>query len=129
MMGGCETLTEERKKEKLFAVNEELFIGISEEEFDRLTFESNTPSLVMFGAERCKVCKELHPMLEELLPNYAGKINNYFIDIDANKDMMKRFRLRGIPMLLIFSGGEVKERLAGLPSEEELIDALKRILV
>lgn len=128
MRKGIKTLTEEKQKEKLFTINEELFTSISSVEFDSLTFESSTPALVLFGAERCKVCKELYPVLEEILPDYAGEINSYFMDVDANKDMMKRFRLRGIPTMLIFKGGEVKERIAGLPSQEELVEVIERVL-
>lgn len=101
-----------------------LIASISESEFDSLTFESSSPALVFFGAERCSVCKELLPTVEEIAEEYSGKMNVYWVDVDQYKALFKRFRLRGIPNLLLFSGGEVKERIGGLHTREELVEMI-----
>ena len=113
----------EDKSQNLFDINKELFIKIfKESDFDSLTFDSSIPVLVLFGAERCKVCKELQPILEVVLDDYDGKIKSYYVNVDENEDLKKRFRLRGIPTLLLFNHGELRERIAGLKSQEELIE-------
>lgn len=105
-----------------------LITSISESEFDSLTFESSRPALVFFGAERCAVCKELLPTVEEIASDYAGKMKVYWVDVDEYKALFKRFRLRGIPNLLLFSGGEVKDRIGGLHSKEELVQVIDGVL-
>lgn len=121
-------MTEEKKREKLFSINKDLFYSISNIEFDDMIFNSSTPALVLFGAERCAVCKELNSTLEEILPDYAGKLNSYYVDVDRYKDLMKRFRLRGIPTVLLFNDGEVKERIVGVQSMEQLVEVIDRAL-
>ena len=109
-------------------MSEDLIINISEVEFDKLTFDSSTPSMVMFGAERCSVCKELLPTVQELADDYAGKMNVYWVDVDLYKSLFKRFRLRGIPNLMIFSKGEIQDRMGGLLSKDELNEVIIRVL-
>ena len=109
-------------------MSEELIVNISDVEFDKLTFDSSTPSMVMFGAERCSVCKELLPTVLELASDYAGKLNIYWVDVDLYKSLFKRFRLRGIPNLMIFNKGEIQDRMGGLLSKDELNEVIIRVL-
>lgn len=109
-------------------MSEELIVNISDVEFDKLTFDSSTPSMVMFGAERCSVCKELLPTVQELAADYAGKMNVFWVDVDQYKALFKRFRLRGIPNLMVFNKGEIKERMAGLLSKGEITEVINRAL-
>jgi thioredoxin 1 len=109
-------------------MSENLIVNLSDEEFDRLTFDSSIPSMVMFGAERCNVCKELYPTVEEIAEEYAEKMKVFWVDVDQYKLLFKRFRLRGIPNLMIFNKGEIKDRMGGLLSKEELIEIINRAL-
>lgn len=99
----------------------EVFERLTDENFDDQTFDSTMPSLVFFGAERCDICKELQPIIEELIQDYAGRLNVYFVDVDTYGDLHKRFRLRGIPQLLIINDAEVKTRIGGLHEKEDIM--------
>ncbi|MDQ7095172.1 thioredoxin family protein [Desulfosporosinus sp. PR] len=103
---------------------QDLLSGISAGEFDKATFDSSIPSLVFFGAARCHVCKELLPTVEETLSHYNGKIKGFWVDVDENKPLFQRFRLKGIPNLLLISQGEVKCKLGGLHTREELLEMI-----
>lgn len=103
-------------------------VSIAESEFDSLTFESGVPALVFFGAERCSVCKELLPAVEEIASEYTGKMNVYWVDVDQYKALFKRFRLKGIPNLLLFNCGEVKERIGGLHPKEDLVELIDGVI-
>lgn len=109
-------------------MSEELIVNINDREFDKLTFDSNTPSLVMFGAERCGVCKELLPTVHEIAADYAGRMNVYWVDVDQYKPLFKRFRLRGIPNLMVIHNGEIKDRMGGLLSKNEITEAINKVL-
>ncbi|MBS3970687.1 MAG: thioredoxin family protein [Clostridia bacterium] len=109
-------------------MNPETMKSISDLEFDSLTFESSMPTVVFFGAERCTVCKELLPTVEELAEEYAEKVRFYMVDVDEYKSLVTRCRLRGIPQLLLFKNGEIRERIGGLRSKEELLDSLGKLL-
>lgn len=101
---------------------------IGEREFDKFIFESNTDSIVFFGATRCKVCREQIPILEQVAYEYREKVKTYWIDVDKYEDLFYRFRLQGIPNILIFTKGEVVEKIRGLNSRETLIKIIDKIL-
>lgn len=101
---------------------------IEENEFDSLTFESNIATLVFFGARRCPVCREQMPILEKVYYEYKNEINVYWVDVDKNKELFHRFRLCGIPNILIFNDGEVKDKIRGLNSKETLIQVISKVL-
>ncbi len=97
---------------------------LGEADFDLHTFESARPALVFFGAERCSVCQELLPTIEELGPEFP-EVKMYWVDVDLNKSLFSRFRLRGIPTLLLFKDGVAGKRIGGLRTKEELISFLQ----
>ena len=101
---------------------------ITDLEFDSYTFESNMPVMVLFTAERCGVCKELLPIVEEIAEKYADNLKTYKIDVDIYKSIATRLRLRGIPQVLFFKEGEIKERIGGLRSEEELEEIIDTLV-
>lgn len=105
-------------------MNKRLFFNLTEANFDEETFESREPVLVFFGAVRCSVCKELQPIVEEIADEYTGKLKVCWVDVDEYKSLIKRFRIRGIPNLILFKNGEVEERLGGLHAKEELVSLI-----
>lgn len=99
---------------------------IGEKEFDRLTFDSEILALVFFGVRRCKVCQQQIPIIENLAYEYKKKINTFWVDVDKYKPLFLRFKLHGVPNILIFSDGEVKERIRGLNSKELFIQIINK---
>lgn len=96
--------------------------------FDSMTFDSAEPVIAFFGAERCSVCKELAPTVEEIAAEFADRLRVYQVDVDNDKNLATRFRLRGIPQILIFKNGEIAERMGGLQSKEDIVEVLNRVL-
>lgn len=101
---------------------------IDEKNFDKFTFESSMVSLVFFGARRCKVCREQIPIVESIAYKYKEKIKAYWVDVDKHEDLFYRFRLQGIPNIVIFNNGEIVEKIRGLNSEKILIKIVESIL-
>jgi thioredoxin 1 len=105
-----------------------VFPSINVDNFDKLTFDSVIPVLVFFGAERCHVCNELLPAVEEIAEELTDKMNFYWVDVDEYKSLFKRFRLKGIPQILIFDQGEIKGRIGGLAKKEEIQEKIKIVI-
>ena len=102
--------------------------SLTDENFDQETFDSSDPVLVFFGAERCSVCKELMPVVEEIAGDYTGRLKVCWVDVDQYRSLFKRFRLRGIPTLLLFKNGEAEDRIGGLHPKEELASRIDRLI-
>lgn len=101
---------------------------IGEKDFDRFTFENDMPSLVLFGTRRCKVCREQIPIVERVAYEYRGRIEAYWVDVDKHEELFYRFRLQGIPNIVIFHDEEIVKKIRGLNSKEGLIEIVNGIL-
>lgn len=55
------------------------------------------PVLLEFGRGWCIPCKYMKPILEDMSKAYAGKAIVMTVDMDANKDLVRDFRIRMMP--------------------------------
>jgi len=55
------------------------------------------PILLEFGRGWCIPCKYMKPILEDVAKLYAGKAIVTTVDMDANKALVKDFRIRMMP--------------------------------
>ncbi len=78
------------------------------------------PRVVDLGADKCKACKELAPILEELKREYAGRVVIEFIDVWKNPDASKPYNIRLIPTQVFFDkdGKEVWRHEGFLPKAD-----------
>lgn len=92
-------------------------------------FEGKVPCIIDFYADWCNPCKMVAPILEELSAEYAGKINIYKVDTEAERELAGAFGIRSIPsMLFCPQDGEPQMAVGALPKhqlEEIIADVLK----
>jgi thioredoxin 1 len=50
------------------------------------------------------------------------------VDVDKNPEITNRYRIQGIPTVMIFKDGNLKYRQAGLHSKTQLMNALLNVL-
>lgn len=86
--------------------------------FENDVLKSNTPVLVDFWAEWCAPCRMLAPTVEAIASQYQGKIKVGKLNVDENMAVSQRYNIRGIPTLLLFKGGEVKDQIVGNTGKE-----------
>lgn len=92
-------------------------------------FEGKIPALIDFYADWCAPCKMIAPILEELSKEYAGKINIYKIDTEAEQELAGVFGIRSIPSLLFCPVGEQPQMAAGALPKDSMIQAINEILL
>ena len=97
-------------------------INIKEEEFkDKV---STGKVLVDCYAEWCGPCKMLSPIIDEIA-NEKEDYSFYKLNVDDCDIVTREYGVMSIPTLLIFENGELKEKLVGFKSKEELENILK----
>jgi thioredoxin 1 len=89
---------------------------------------STEPVLVDFWAEWCAPCKMMAPAIEALAEEFDGRVRVGKLNVDDNAETSEKYDIRGIPTILIFKGGEVKEQVVGVTSKENLARLVERHL-
>jgi len=91
--------------------------------------ESDKPVLVDFWAVWCGPCRALSPTIDLLADQFAGKVKVGKLNVDEAQDIANRYRISGIPAVLVFKGSaEPIERLTGVRREGEYVKVLNRHL-
>jgi thioredoxin 1 len=103
-------------------------IEVSDATFEKEVLQSNDPVLVDFWATWCGPCRALAPVIDEVAVAYRGRVRVVKLDVDANKDTAKSYGVQGIPTLIFFKDGVVKEQIVGNVCHEHLELALSKLL-
>ncbi|MBP9837145.1 MAG: thioredoxin [Proteobacteria bacterium] len=101
---------------------------ISDSEFETEVLKSSTAVLVDFWAPWCGPCKTIAPVVEELAGTYGDKLKVFKINVDNNKEAAMKYNVRGIPNLILFKDGELKEQIVGAVAKQELVNALNKVV-
>ncbi len=86
------------------------------------------PVLVDFYAKWCGPCRKLTPVLEQLQNEYKDLIKIYKINSDDNIEILKEYGVMGLPTLLLFQNGEVKEVMTGMIPKSAIVSNIKKLL-
>ena len=87
------------------------------------------PCVIDFYADWCGPCKMVAPVLEELSKEYAGKVDFYKVDTDAEQELAAAFGIRSIPSIL-FCPAEGKPQMAmGALPKQAILQAIKDVLM
>ena len=95
---------------------------ITEKEFDDAIKDGKV--VVDCYAPWCGPCRMLGPIIDDIakeLDDYSF----YKLNVDNAEDISRRYGIMSIPALLIIENGELKQKLVGFKSKEELKTILK----
>ena len=81
--------------------------------FDELLSTHDKPILADFWAEWCGPCKVMGPVLTELARDWKGRLTVIKVNTETRPELASRFRISGIPTLILFKGGGEVHRLTG----------------
>ena len=101
---------------------------VSDSSFDGDVLKAAVPVLIDFWAPWCGPCRAIAPIVEELASEYDGKLKIVKMNVDDNPQTPAEYGVRGIPNLILFKGGEVKQQIVGAVPKAQLVKAIDDIV-
>ncbi len=101
---------------------------IKNDNFDGEVLKSGVPVVVDFFATWCGPCKMIAPIFEELAAEYAGKAKFVKVDIDESPELAANYKVRGVPTLMVFKGGEIKSTMVGAQPKAKIAEEVNKVL-
>ncbi len=98
------------------------FEHINNDNFEQQVLKSEQPFILEFGAVWCSPCKRLEPELEKLKETWGARVRLGKLDVDESTDVTMQLSVMSVPTVMLFVGGEMRERITGYQPLPRLID-------
>ena len=103
-------------------------LEFSEQNFEQEVLKSEQPVLVDFWATWCGPCRAMAPAVDAIAEAYAGRAKVGKLNVDENLTLTSQYRIRGVPTLLLFKSGQIREQIAGAASKEAISKLIEKHL-
>lgn len=83
-----------------------------------------------FWAAWCGPCKVMHPIVEEIEKEFAGKIKVVKVNVDEpnNQAIIEQYQIGAMPTYIIEKKGRVLNSFVGAQSKTVLVNALNQAI-
>ncbi len=100
----------------------------TEQNFDEQVLKSAKPVLVDFWAPWCAPCRMMAPTVDAVAAEYADRAVVGKLNVDDHQSLATRYNIRGIPALLLFKDGQVREQVVGATSKDVITKMIEKHL-
>ena len=100
-------------------------INVTDDNFDQEVLKSSKPIVVDFWAEWCGPCKQIAPTLEEISEEMSDQVTIAKCNVDSEVNSGTKYGIRGIPTMLLFSGGQLKATKVGATPKSDIVSWIK----
>jgi thioredoxin len=111
-------------------LNRETFLSkvFNFKQYDEWKYEGDMPCVIDFWAIWCGPCRKLEPIIEEIAKEYEGRVKFYKVNVDAEKEIVRHFNIRSIPLLFYVPVKGEPVRALGFVSKEEMRKQIEALL-
>ena len=105
-------------------------IDVTETEFNNQVIEASENRLIVvdFWAPWCGPCKQLTPILENIISKSGDKITLVKINIDENQQIAAQLRIQSIPTVYAFIDKQIVNAFQGVIPEGQIIEFIEKCL-
>ncbi|MEA2848526.1 MAG: thioredoxin 2 [Rhodospirillaceae bacterium] len=88
-------------------------VALNAQSFDTHASKSDIPLLVDFWAPWCGPCKAMAPQFEKAASTLEPQVRLAKVNTDDEQELAGRFRIQGIPTMILFQHGKEIARQSG----------------
>ncbi|TKJ33895.1 thioredoxin [bacterium (candidate division B38) B3_B38] len=105
---------------------EEGLLIFNDKNFEKEVLKSDIPVLVDFWADWCIPCKMIAQAIEDISKSYRHKAKVGRLNVDQNPATAYKYNIKGIPTLLLFVNGNVKDQIVGAVSQAVIAQMIEQ---
>jgi thioredoxin 1 len=87
---------------------------VTDASFEQDVLNSDLPVVIDFWSPTCAPCQVMAGLLNEIGPDYAGRINIFKLNVIQNPETAARFQVRSVPTVVFMKGETVVDTVVGL---------------
>jgi len=103
-------------------------VTITTNTFEHDVHHAPGPVLIDFWAPWCGPCRLVGPVVEEIATQYAGRLTVGKLNVDEHPAVAQRYGITGIPALVFFHEGQVRETVVGAVPKRVLTAHVDEVL-
>ncbi|GAA0925575.1 thioredoxin family protein [Nonomuraea longicatena] len=100
-------------------------VPLTDSNFNAQIVRSSKPALAFFWARWSGPCLVMKGDLEQLAPEFSGRLVIGELDIDRNPNTTRDYGVNAIPTLLLFKNGTVVDRRIGPWSKAQIAEFIR----
>lgn len=100
--------------------------AVTDQNFLQEVLKAEGKILVDFWAPWCGPCLMLSPIIEEVGLELKDKVKVVKMNVDENPQIAQQYGITGIPTVILFEKGEIKEQMVGFMMKQDYIDAVNK---
>ena len=103
-------------------------LAVSDATFETEVLKSDIPVLVDFWAPWCGPCHMIAPVVDEIAESHKGKLKVFKMNVDVNGQTPQTYGIMAIPTMILFKGGQLKEKVVGVLPKAKLLELIAKYL-
>jgi thioredoxin 2 len=102
-------------------------VELGDHDLQSFLSSSRLPVMVDFYSPDCGPCRSLAPVIDAMARRFHRKVVIAKLDTSRNQASALRHGIRGVPTLLFFSGGVLRDQVVGVPPQSMLLEKLEKL--